>query len=315
MLVEYANGICWEKLINESLPLLERFSLYIEDGIFRDVVNIDSIIQSFSTPFWILERRWYIVVDYTHRSETNAFLLYTVPQSKHSSLTIQLYKMQTATTAPLTLEKVYAKTDRLTIKLNNLHVPLIVRQFSDVKSLSLYSDLTSVDKTTTTIVDDLSKIVLFSNLEFLHLYDKYYPSNFLKVILVTASNIISLSVPYNVLLEMTDIGTCSNLTSLTVTMNDEDQHFNVKVLKRLSFILENLRSLYIQLKSVDDLYLVLSLILRKTKKLYKFVVSVDNGAFSEHFQLWLKDYLSLNDFLSTIGIEYNHIFNNLALSY
>ncbi|CAF4579251.1 unnamed protein product, partial [Didymodactylos carnosus] len=55
-LVEYANGIRWEKLINESLPLLERFSLYIADRIFTDVINIDSIIQSFSTPFWILER-------------------------------------------------------------------------------------------------------------------------------------------------------------------------------------------------------------------------------------------------------------------
>ncbi|CAF4332169.1 unnamed protein product, partial [Didymodactylos carnosus] len=314
-LVEYANGIRWEKLINESLPLLERFSLCIADSIFTDVINIDSIIQSFSTPFWILEREWYIVVDYIHKSESNEFLLYTVPRSKGSSLTIQLYKMQTATTAPSTLENMYTKTDRLTVKLNNVHLPLIVRQFSDVKTLTLYSDLTSVDNTTTPIVDDLSKLVLLVNLEALHLYDKYYPSNLLKVILVIASNIINLSAPYNVLLEITDSETFSNLTSLTVTMNDDDDHFNVKVLKRSSFILDNLRYFYIELKKADDLYLVLSLVLRKVKTLHGFVVSVANGTFSEYFQLWLNDYLSLNGLLSITGIEYNHACNNLALSY
>ncbi|CAF1079647.1 unnamed protein product [Didymodactylos carnosus] len=298
--------------IGQYVPNL---TLYIADRIFTDVINIDSIIQSFSTPFWILEREWYIVVDYIQKFESNEFLLYTVPRSKGSSLTIQLYKMQTATTAPSSLEKMYTKTDRLTVKLNNVHVPLIVQQFSDVKTLTLYSNLTSVDNTTTTIVDDLSKLVLLVNLEALHLYDKYYPSNLLKVILVTASNIINLSAPYNVLLEITDSETFSNLTSLTVTMNDEDDHFNVKVLKRSSFILDNLRFFYIELKKVNDLYLVLSLVLRKMKKLYKFVVSVANGTFSEYFQLWLNDYLSLNDLLSITGVEYNHAFNNLALSY
>ncbi|CAF1339411.1 unnamed protein product [Didymodactylos carnosus] len=315
MLIDYANGARWEKLITKSLPLLEQFSLDISDRVSSDIINIDNIIQSFSTPFWIIERQWFIIVDCTQLVDSE-FLLYTIPRPKNNNFDMQLYQMQTGSTIPSTFKNVYAKIDRLDITLSNIHLPLIVRQFIDVKSLTLYSQLTSVDNTTTKIINDLSILVTFSNLNHLHLIDKCYPSKLLEVILTEASNIITLTVPYCVLLDMNLINDkiCSNLTSVTVTMNNNDEHFNVKILERMSFIFENVLILSFELTNIDDLYLILPLTLRKMKKIGELSVCLKNGIFSECFQHWLKTYLNLNDLLSTMSIEYDNLFNNLLLT-
>lgn len=73
------NGQTWEQLIVSSLPLLQTFQFYFPFESYRHTIDdFNQTIQSFSTPFYLLQKRWFIRCD---RNRTNLTMgaLYTLP--------------------------------------------------------------------------------------------------------------------------------------------------------------------------------------------------------------------------------------------
>ena len=75
------NGDWWIEFIRKQLPLLQSFQFYLNKRIRQQEVacDIESIIMSFKTPFWI-EKRWYVTCDYYQ--DTRELHLYTIPICK-----------------------------------------------------------------------------------------------------------------------------------------------------------------------------------------------------------------------------------------
>ncbi len=58
------NGQIWEELIVSSLPLLNTFQFYFPFDTYRlTLEDSNQTIQSFSTPFYLIEKRWFIRFD------------------------------------------------------------------------------------------------------------------------------------------------------------------------------------------------------------------------------------------------------------
>jgi hypothetical protein len=58
------NGQIWEKLIVSSLPLLTTFQFYFPFDSFRHTLDdFNQTIRSFSTPFYLFEKHWFIRCD------------------------------------------------------------------------------------------------------------------------------------------------------------------------------------------------------------------------------------------------------------
>ncbi len=73
------NGQLWEELIVSSLPLLNTFQFYFPFESYRDTFNdLNQTIESFSTPFYLAEKRWFIRCD---RNPNSLFMgaLYSLP--------------------------------------------------------------------------------------------------------------------------------------------------------------------------------------------------------------------------------------------
>jgi hypothetical protein len=62
------NGETWEKLIQSSLPLLKTFQFCFSSHRYDTTLNdINQAVASFSTPFYLFEKRWFIRCDYDSR--------------------------------------------------------------------------------------------------------------------------------------------------------------------------------------------------------------------------------------------------------
>lgn len=90
---EYSNGSNWQSLIEQSLPKLQKFSLFINETHIPSRIQIDlkKIRDSFSTIFW---ERWPVTIEYYIESVAKKHLmLYTLPSPKDSIRTY-LYGIQ-----------------------------------------------------------------------------------------------------------------------------------------------------------------------------------------------------------------------------
>jgi hypothetical protein len=72
------NGQIWEELIVSSLPLLNIFQFYFPFESYRDSLNLNQTIESFSTPFYLIEKRWFIRCD-RNPSSLSMGALYSLP--------------------------------------------------------------------------------------------------------------------------------------------------------------------------------------------------------------------------------------------
>ena len=90
---EYTNGSNWQTLIENALPKLQKFNLFINETQIpnRTQIDLKKIIESFSTIFW---QRWPVMVEYYIESLSKKHLiLYTLPSSRDSIRTY-LYGIQ-----------------------------------------------------------------------------------------------------------------------------------------------------------------------------------------------------------------------------
>lgn len=72
----------WEELIQENLPLLNKFQFFFTCNIdkFNDVDNFDSLILSFQSPFWLKNKKWFVTCNYI--PQKLKIRLYTTPPFK-----------------------------------------------------------------------------------------------------------------------------------------------------------------------------------------------------------------------------------------
>jgi hypothetical protein len=75
------DGYWWAELIQNNLPQLQFFQFFFEKRVHfsESTYNIESIITSFRTSFW-LDKRWYVVCDYYN--DTHELNLYSLPICK-----------------------------------------------------------------------------------------------------------------------------------------------------------------------------------------------------------------------------------------
>ncbi len=75
------DGACWVELIQTKLPLLSKFIFLFW---LRDVPiseNLNSIIHSFQTPFWLNDKHWFVTCGCILTSAVCPFMLHTLPIS------------------------------------------------------------------------------------------------------------------------------------------------------------------------------------------------------------------------------------------
>lgn len=73
------HGEIWKKLIRSSLPLLKNFQFYFTFDYYPEISdNINEIIASFSTPFYLLEKRWFIRC-HSYTNHKLQGVLYSIP--------------------------------------------------------------------------------------------------------------------------------------------------------------------------------------------------------------------------------------------
>ncbi len=84
----FPDGQIWEQIILSSLPLLKSFKFYFQFICDEHQLNqIKQVIASFSTPFYVLEKNWFISCDASARCVTRNMhhrhrkfvILYTIP--------------------------------------------------------------------------------------------------------------------------------------------------------------------------------------------------------------------------------------------
>ncbi len=75
----YPNGQIWESLIRSSLPLLKHFKFYFQFEFTRySIGQLKQITASFSTPFYLLEKKWFVRRD-VYETGQPLVAIYTVP--------------------------------------------------------------------------------------------------------------------------------------------------------------------------------------------------------------------------------------------
>lgn len=73
------NGQIWQELISSFFPLLQRFHFAFK--FWKDFTpnsDISRVVSTFSTPFYLQEKSWFIQCDYHHLPMSVAFL-YSIP--------------------------------------------------------------------------------------------------------------------------------------------------------------------------------------------------------------------------------------------
>ncbi|CAF4066640.1 unnamed protein product [Rotaria sordida] len=90
------NGQIWETLICSSLPLLKIFKFYFNfEYSSQSSFQMDEAIVSFSTPFYILEKKWFIRCDISDRGRA---LLYSLPFPFETYTALQGTNIKTVST-------------------------------------------------------------------------------------------------------------------------------------------------------------------------------------------------------------------------
>lgn len=104
------NGQIWEELIISSLPLLNRFQFYFPFESYRHNTNdLNRTIESFSTPFYLIEKHWFIRCD---RNPNSLFLgaIYSLPFA-FSNLSIHTCSFEASLSTLPTMDLNETKSD------------------------------------------------------------------------------------------------------------------------------------------------------------------------------------------------------------
>jgi hypothetical protein len=89
----WPNGKIWEKLIQSSLPLLGSFQFCFRFFCFNRMIDdINPAMASFSTPFYLTEKCWFIRCTYTYQYRYIGYFLliaFCVSRTAHQCIFIR----------------------------------------------------------------------------------------------------------------------------------------------------------------------------------------------------------------------------------
>ncbi|CAF4720348.1 unnamed protein product [Rotaria sp. Silwood1] len=76
----FFDGNRWEQFIQMNLPFLNKFEFYVEQTREVDYnrADVESIITSFQTPFWLEYKKWFVTCEYKINLP-RSILLYSIP--------------------------------------------------------------------------------------------------------------------------------------------------------------------------------------------------------------------------------------------
>lgn len=193
------DGNKWEKILIEYLPNIEVFQLNMNfnfDLSINKEEQVDKLLDSFRTSFWIEEHLWFVCCDW-HPSPTNKYgFLYTLPYA----LDKYVYQDQicSKTTYPSHLDhSVYTRINTLKItvleKDSVLNFNILPSKFPNIRHLDLCLSFNN----------NISSIILsFNHLTSLKIsnmpYSNYYNCQLLQMLFDRAPHLNSLSL-YQVL--------------------------------------------------------------------------------------------------------------------
>lgn len=112
------NGQIWEELIHSSLPLLKTFQFYLKFNCDNGTsTSMDEVIASFSTPFYLFEKRWFVRCDLNNEPYLRG-ALYSLPFAFSSmSVDVSSFDRSISTSAIKDLDAIksssYAKVKTL----------------------------------------------------------------------------------------------------------------------------------------------------------------------------------------------------------
>jgi hypothetical protein len=77
----YLTGYEWENILVEHLPNLKEFQLkmYFELSLSNKENQIDELLDSFRTPFWLDKHQWFVQCDWSSSRSHRHAVLYTLP--------------------------------------------------------------------------------------------------------------------------------------------------------------------------------------------------------------------------------------------
>ena len=99
---QHLNGNDWERIIGRHLPKLEKFQLKVQYECWTcgtKEKQVDALIQSYTSPFWIHERRWFVRCEWNVHPSSPYFCIYTLPCT-FSRYSIQHHRLVSRSTAP-----------------------------------------------------------------------------------------------------------------------------------------------------------------------------------------------------------------------
>ncbi|CAF4021103.1 unnamed protein product [Rotaria magnacalcarata] len=81
--IDLFDGTCWEKFIQKHLKNLNRFEFAFcgnTDYEFNNSADVEALITSYRTPFWIENKHWFVICYYFKKSAN--YSLYSLPICK-----------------------------------------------------------------------------------------------------------------------------------------------------------------------------------------------------------------------------------------
>ncbi|CAF1356192.1 unnamed protein product [Adineta steineri] len=266
------DGFEWEKLIRTKLHSIKKFEFFFIILTYSNyrARNIELLMESFRTSFWLNELHCFITCDYITNSRK--IMLYTLPICK----TYFLYHIDSKKLSITNFTTRINQNDmnnvqqlelQLTKDVNILPIEKIESSnhflFRNVINLTLVNN----DEWPRNSLNFLSNILNLSNIIKLSLSISFHPDHTLN----TVSNI-------NKLLKQT-----VNLRSLLLYDYWAPDNFMTRMETICSMILPNIKHLQIRVKNIDDIKYILERLQHLTSVTFEYaqILTVDRQEFIE----------------------------------
>ncbi|CAF1194965.1 unnamed protein product, partial [Rotaria sordida] len=136
------DGKRWEQFIEINLPELDKFEFYFNEWTSTDQTRTDLelIIASFQTLFWIEHKKWFVACEYEHTTlKPNIISLYSIPICKSSVSYTPTYTKTLLSTYPTMMKNELLIMDN--IKSLNLTLNELTADDIQVKSVTAHHPL------------------------------------------------------------------------------------------------------------------------------------------------------------------------------
>ncbi|CAF3919637.1 unnamed protein product [Rotaria sordida] len=281
----YTDGHRWENFIQEYLPQLKIFKFFFTR--WDRHINIEVVIASFMTNFWLIEKKWFVTCD--HKVNEGILYIYTVPYMKNKLK--YLTSCQRISTAKINDTSNIRQLILHEIKTKDI---ILKDHFTNLQSLEIWK--ISDDIT----YDQLNRFLNISSIKNI-VFRSRINSNLFYDILKYNTTQISIEIGYNNLIEMLRRATSHNRRQIIVELKKIKQlgidfwcvkELTEKQIRKICYLFSNIEQLIIKraFKSNE----LISLLIRKLKHLSflsinysKFAASTETN--NSDIRQWLID--------------------------